>query len=320
MRVKFLSILIILLIVSGCEKSEKKAPHEKPLPDVAVYSVVDRAVIPLGDVAQFTITVNSDPKISVNIPDLSKKFAGLRIVDYEPDKETVEHQRKIKKKWYRLKADTVGSYLLPEIEFSYVLPTGEAKKVKTPRIFLEVTSENEDNEKKEENDIRDIKPLYLIPYDWKGVIFAVIFIVLFCFCFLIWKWRKAKKEIPSPPLPPHEVALAKINALKIRWEANEIPFKQLHYELSEVVRAYLSGRFGMSAIEMTLEEIRHALKSLSDLPDFEKPRLLDLLGQTDRVKFTDYIPSEEVSVAIIASALSFVEATEQVATMGDQGA
>jgi len=320
MRAKSLPILIMLLIVSGCEKAEKRAPHEKPLPDVAVYSVVDRAVIPLGDVAQFTITVNSDPKINVNIPDLSKKFSGLRIVDYEPDKETVEHQRKIKRKWYRLKADAVGSYLLPEIAFSYVLPTGEAKKVKTPRIFLEVTSGKEESGEREGNDIRDIKPLYLIPYDWKGVIFTVIFIGLACLCFLIWKWRKAKKEITPPPLPPHEAALAKINALKMKWEAKEIPFKKLHYELSEVVRAYLSGRFGIRAIEMTLEEIRHDLKSLSDLTDFEKPRLLDLLGQTDRVKFTDYIPSEEASAALIASALSFVEATKQVETMGDQGA
>ena len=120
-----------------------------------------------------------------------------------------------------------------------------------------------------------------------------------------------------PIIPPHEIALARINALKAQWEKREIGFKAMHYALSEAVRAYLEGRYGLRATDMTLEEIRREMNAVAGLGVSEKPILSELLGQTDRVKFTDYIPSESQSDTLIGLALSFVETTrpkEGVAT------
>jgi hypothetical protein len=315
--------ILILLLVFACQKFEQKLPNEKPLPDVMVDSAVDRAVVTLDDVVQFTITVNADPRIDIDIPEVAKKFSGLRVIDYETDREREENGRKIKRKRYKLKADETGSYLLPAVELSYQThqgkppqggtpqgaPQGDKKTVKTSPIFLEVRTP--ESLKAGGEDIRDIKPLFIIPYDWRWVIYSVATFFLLGMGLVIWKWVRARRSrpIPLPMIPPDEIALARINALKIQWERREIGFKAMHYGLSEAVRAYLEGRYGLCATDMTLEEIRREMNAVSGLGVSEKPILSELLGQTDRVKFTDYIPSESQSDTLIGLALSFVEAT-----------
>ncbi len=275
-----------------------------------IDSAVDRAVITPDDVVQFTITVNADPTIDIDIPEVAKKFSGLRVIDYETDLDREENGRTIKRKRYKLKTDETGSYLLPEIELFYRTPQGEKKTIKTSPIFLEVKTP-ESLKAGEAEDIRDIKPLFIIPYDWRWVIYSVATLLLWGIGFLIWKWIRVRRSqpIPLPVIPPHEIALTRINALKIQWEKREIGFKVMHYELSEAVRAYLEGRYGLRATDMTLEEIRREINTVADLGSSEKPILSELLGQTDRVKFTDYMPSESQSDTLICLALSFVEVT-----------
>lgn len=306
-RTPFLFFILMLLLIFGCQKSEKKQINETPLPDLIVNSTVDRAVITPADVARFTITVNSNPNINIAIPDLAKQFSGFRVIDYGTDQEKEAHLRKIKTVWYKLQADAVGSYLLPTVAVSYVTIKGEKKTIKSPRIFLEVITP--ESLKEEKDDIRDIKPLYIIPYDFRTVIYAIAAILLLAISILIWRWLRCRqnKKIPVPPVPPDEIARTRINALKIQWERKEISLKELHYGLSEAIRAYVEARYGIAATDMTLEEIRKKLASLPHLGVSVKSVLSELLGKTDRVKFTDYIPSELEIESLIALALSFVE-------------
>ena len=264
-------ILTLLLVFGGatparCQKAEKKPVNETPRPDLTVNSTVDRAVITPSDLVRFTITVNSNPNINVTIPDLAKQFSGFRVIDYGTDQEKNADQRKIKTVWYKLQADAVGSYLLPAIKLSYVTVKGEKKTVETTRIFLEViTPESEKEEKKD--DIRDIKWLYIIPFNWREIIYTIAAILLLGISVLIWRWQKGRrnKKWVVPTVPPDEIARMQINTLKIQWERKEISVKELHYGLSEAIRAYVEARYGIAATDMTLEEIRHKLTSLGNL-------------------------------------------------------
>jgi hypothetical protein len=161
----------------------------------------------------------------------------------------------------------------------------------------------------EENDIRDIKSLYLIPKDFRWLIYSVSAVLLCWIGRMIWKWKKKKEAMPVPAVPPHEIALARLHALRMQWEKRAILFKALHYELSETVRAYLEGQYKLRATDMTFDEIRQRLKIVAGLGIAEKSILLNFLGQTDRVKFTDFTPSDSETNSLIVLALSFVEQT-----------
>jgi hypothetical protein len=301
-------VVLILLLICSCQKVERQPAHEKPLPFVVANSSVNRAVITPEDVVQFTITVNSDSKMNVLIPEVDKKFSGLRVIDYETNQEKTRDHRIIKKAVYKLKADLIGSYLLPEVVIPYTTSTGEKQTVKVAPIFLEVKTP-ESLQAEEENDIRDIKALYLIPKDFIWLIYSAGAVFLFGMGLMIWKWKKKKNTISLPAVPPEEIALARLHALRMKWEAREILFKALHYELSETIRVYLEGQYRFRATDMTFDEIRQKLKTMTDIGIAEKSILLNFLGQTDRVKFTVFAPSDSETNSLIILALSFIEQT-----------
>ena len=111
-------------------------------------------------------------------------------------------------------------------------------------------------------DIRDIKGLFAL-YGWyqPWILFALLAVVLLALA--VWRWRGRKKRAsgpeirPSaPPRPAHLIALERLEKLRAALDGSPKPF---HFELSEALRFYVEGRYGIPATDRTSEELQSAL-------------------------------------------------------------
>lgn len=151
--------------------------------------------------------------------------------------------------------------------------------------------------------------------DYLGWIIGVISLLLAygIYRYILHK-KKAKmsQEVIEVPviIPPHEIALQKLYALKKSklWEKDEV--KEYHVQLTFILREYLEHRFGIPALESTSHEI---LRDIRSLPLQEHVATIDeILNIADWVKFAKGIPEENVNARALDHAIDLVETTKPI--------
>ena len=121
---------------------------------------------------------------------------------------------------------------------------------------------------------------------------------------------------PTPPPPPHIVAIEALEKLRDEklWQNNK---HKLYYSgLSDILRTYLAGRFDVGAMEMTTDEIVDALRGV-DIEQKQKMNLVAVLRDADLVKFAKAMPEAEENEAAYNKAYYFVEETKPVEVVED---
>lgn len=304
--------LLVLASFSACGKGGEKgqavsAPSRDP---VEITSGVDRAVATTGDIVNYTLTLNRAPEVQAQIPEVGPRITGFRIVDmgYNPEKRV--EGRMVSSRWYKLRADLVGSYILPDVEINYQGGDTPKKAVAAP-VYVEVASVL--GPAGEAKDIRDLKPI--IPYPgrpfwfWAAVIGGPILLLLLCW----YAWRRRKqRERAVPERPAWELAreeLQRLTELKL-LEAGEV--KSFFFHLSEIFRRYLERRFSFPALEATQEEIHGYLKSMEWIDEELKKSAEDFLNGSDLVKYAKYIPPAEEIEIRLGQVEEFIEKTVPV--------
>ncbi|MEM7481360.1 MAG: hypothetical protein AAF481_09315 [Acidobacteriota bacterium] len=322
-KLALLSALVGLLI-GGCGRQPvgDAAPQDPP-PPVEASTSVDRAVATTGDLLMYTLVVEHDPEIEVEIPEAGSEIAGFRIIELGREDsrgDPVESNGRITEtRWYQLRADLVGSYVLPSVTVSWQRrDSDETGRVETSEIFVEVESVLPADG--EATDIRGLKPLRRIesgpPWEWiaAGAGGALLLTIL-----AFWWWYRRREETPEPAIPPHEVAFAALDELRGADFSDPEAVRRFAFRISEVMRTYVEGRFGLNATDLTTEEILPRLSDHRELttsaagdPDAARPpgaQLATFLRATDRVKFAGHSPTEPEIQTIYEDALSFVERT-----------
>ncbi len=321
--------LAVSLVACGAPSAPEPEAAAEPRPPVETRSRVDRAVATTGDVITYSVTVDYDPAYEVEIPEPGAEIAGFRIIDVGREEPRDVRGRRIEERWYKLRADLVGSYVLPPVTVTYreagapdgpaegVAEAGaaeageaEAQTVETSEIFIEVESVLPADG--EVTDIRELKPLRKIerpaPWWWyAGGGGAVAVLALAAFLL----WRRRREPAAVPPRPAHEIAFEALERLRHTDFDDLEAMRRFHFEISEVVRAYVEGRFGLNATDLTTEEIFDHLGELAELDGESNRRLRLFLIATDRVKFAAHEPPEEEIGETYEGALSFVEATRE---------
>jgi hypothetical protein len=184
------------------------------------------------------------------------------------------------------------------------------KTLSTSEIFLEVKSVlPKDGEAK---DIRDLKPL-IVPkkplWPWFAGAGAVVLIAVGVGGY-VW-YRRRRRAIVVPPPPPHEVAYAALDALRNTDFADPEAVRQYFYSLSEILRAYIEGRFTLNATDLTTEEILPRLVDLPLLSTDQRGKLKEFLFTTDLVKYAQHEPQKAEIETAYDRALTFVETTAE---------
>ncbi len=119
--------------------------------------------------------------------------------------------------------------------------------------------------------------------------------------------RQALKPAEKP-LPPYEKAMQELDLLKQRQLCEKGQEKTYYTELTEILRQYLEGRFGINAMEMTTPQIKRAVRAT--VPADAAPGLMnEVLEMADYVKFAKMRPLPEDNVRAFNHAMTFVENT-----------
>jgi hypothetical protein len=292
---------------------------------VETRATVDRAIATTGDIINYRVTVNYDAGYDVEIPEPGAEIAGFRIIDVGREEPRPLRDGRIEEeRWYQLRADLIGSYVLPPVTVSY-RERSEAKRepesddstvpldsdlesVKTSAIFVEVESVLPTDGQAE--DIRDLKPLRRIqprwPWPWIGVAIAGVLALLGAALYFL---RRARRGLEEPATPPHERAFELLRALRETDFEDPEAVRRFYFSISEAIREYVEGRYGLNATDLTTEEIVSALPTLEKLGGEERGSLRLFLVDTDQVKFADHEPSQPEIEETYERALDFVETT-----------
>lgn len=154
----------------------------------------------------------------------------------------------------------------------------------------------------------DYLPDFLADYG----IWIILVIVLLIAAFLIYRHLTRNKSVEKEKIiiiPPYEMAVQELEALRSDKLCEQGLEREFYTRLTDILRQYLQGRFGINAMEMTSTQIRHRLH------DNEKTRMskrnMDLVLETaDFVKFAKVRPLPEDNNRAFNSALQFVEDTK----------
>ncbi len=171
-------------------------------------------------------------------------------------------------------------------------------------------------------DIKDIKANAEEAFSIKEIMPIMIWVLIgiaFCFaCYFGYKfWKKYRssnlKDIfIKPKLPAHIIALNSLEDLRLKRLIENGRVKEYYSEISEIIREYLFGRFSISAIEMTTDEILSEVENVKDISN-DSISLLDyILKNSDLVKFAKFIPDSYVSDKCMKNSLEFVNQTKPI--------
>lgn len=123
--------------------------------------------------------------------------------------------------------------------------------------------------------------------------------------------RKKNPFAPAPakPVPPYERAVSELNLLRNEKLCENGQEKEYYTRLTDILRTYLNGRFGVNAMEMTSTQIREVVDSREETR-LSKENMERVLEIADFVKFAKVRPLPDDNVRAFNSAMQFVEDTK----------
>lgn len=285
---------------------------------------LDSAKMLMGTVNTLRLQVVQDKGMSGEFP----QFAGMRERGYATLlNDTIELGANIKADTTEIGSERLqidyqvpvqvfdsGYYRLPEFIYVAGRDTARSKQLVLTVTPVKVTADDEISPltppaDPENPSIFDSLPDWL--YYWWWLIFVVAALVAGGW----WLWKRYKKEgtiMPvKPELPPHVVALQRLERLKNRklWQSGQE--KEFYTLLTDILRTYLDKRFGIKAMEMTTGQIMEKLAEDSSMRD-SRQMMRQVLDMADFVKFAMMRPLPDDNVRAFDNAVSFVEATKPV--------
>lgn len=304
--------LLSLLLVFSSLKSQQ----------IRVNAVLDSSKIRIGEQTKLdvylTYDANAQTNLKVEWPSFEDTITGkVEIVSRTaidstiPDKNNPsiiqQHQQFI------VTAFDSGYFAIPP--FKFIVNGDTVNPVLTETLFLEVNTVPTDTT---DATIKDIKPPFEEPFDWKWYLpmvywGAAAILLVALIVFIILKLTKKKPELVverKPDVPPHILALEQLEKVKAEAIWKDGKTKEYYSAISDSVRLYIEGRFGIQALELTTDEIVRAFKS-QVVDAASKEKLQQMLVLSDFVKFAKVIPIEQEHALALQSAFDFVNGTKR---------
>ena len=297
---------------SGVKPSKRVIPANAP----KISGTVEPDSIGIGDRFLFTIEVERDLMQEVYFPDFKQSVEHYEMIEDRPVDTLSREGRRLKlRKSYLMAAFQEGIHkVLPEVMYldKNIIDTlrgDDTLRLMVTTFEIDSTSHT----------IFDIKPQRTLKFKFGEisgyVTWTIIAIIILVLLFLIAKrilahYGKSFSDIfkPAPPLPPHEIALRDLKKLHSERLWQEGNHKLYYSGLTDILRAYIAGQFGVGALEMTSDEIIEAMRGV-EIPQKQKMDLTELLRDADLVKFAKAMPEAEANEAAYTMALNFVEQT-----------
>lgn len=288
---RFLAICCAVVLSTSVTFAEEAEQSHVP-PTMTASFVPDS--VGIGDHATLTIEVDQDAMQIVAFPDMEFKEGDPFEMVSAPTLDTISTEgRRVKlRREYVLRSFDAGKYNLGRASILYAdknvtdtLYAPDSLRIFVGTFVIDSTS----------HAIFDIKPVREMPFKFKEIsgyalwgAIALIILILIALVVLKIMAHYGRSVFglfkPAPPVPPHVAAIKALESLREQhlWQSGE--YKGYYSKLTDILRTYISGRYGVAAMEMTSAEIIAASKEL-ELPKRCEMELQELLRDADLVKF-----------------------------------
>ncbi len=151
--------------------------------------------------------------------------------------------------------------------------------------------------------------------EWKEakiatIILAIALVLGLVFGLLFRQWKNRPRPVPPPPppRPAWEIALEKLHDVRHAGLLDTERAGEFCDRVSDALREYVGKTLGFDGLERTTDEIAQEL-ARSAIPDVEKSKVLDVLRESDLVKFAKFVPDPAACVAMLDTAEAHVRRT-----------
>lgn len=216
---------------------------------------------------------------------------------------------------------TPGDYTLPAIAFVSGNDTIFSNKPTLTVTPVDVSHLDTINPNYEFNDVLEIDAKW---YDsmpdvvtdvaakyWWWILLAIIIIGGGIVAYLIYSKRIKVPFLTKKIEPPYEKAIRELLSLKDEhvWERGLD--KEYYTRLTDTLRQYMHGRYGINAMEMTTPQLLEAIRS-NEMTDPYFEEIKSVLEVSDFVKFAKIQPSPEENILAFDRVYDFVVSTKPV--------
>lgn len=288
--------------------------------EVRLRASIDSSSVRIGDWIRLRVTAESSPAVVSMSPVLTDSLGQFEVLRVHGSPAQVDEQSRRQTWNIRLTSFEAVEGVVPPVLFGYTLQ-GDS----TPRFAstLPVPISVKGVEIDPKGDIKDVKPPLTPPWAFEDLLpYGILTLILAAVAAGYFYYRRRKKRVKEPErfvsqIPPHEQALYALHALEDRrlWQQGKV--KEYYSEVTEIIRKFFEGRFGIIALEMTSDEILRQMKSFPEAQsNWKEMNTFFLIA--DLVKFAKYeaTPAEHENelgwaYAIVRSMIPKVPEQEQ---------
>ncbi len=281
-----------------------KAPSDRPL------TVGDRITLRL----EVTHPLNSQ----VTLPQLDHgEWGSLEVLDQSrPDTTDNNDGTATTGQDIVVTAFQPGQFQTPPLVVTHQQADGSTEELSAPVIQLTITSVLTDD-----TNLRDLKPQANLPLPplWPWLVAALLLGMLALSLLAgvgLWLYDRYRRRprpqaLPAPIIdtrPPEVIAYAELD----RIEALNLPAQhqiKQHYSLVDLcLRRYIEGRYQIPALEQTRSELQSSFRRSAVLAE-HAAEFMDILGESDLVKFARYVPHADNVHGLVSRARALVRIT-----------
>lgn len=275
--------------------------------NVTLNASIDSTTVIQGSKAMLTLEIlkGNDSGILIDAPESGKDYFGVEISDLTID--TVDHGngRYELDYNYTIQAFDPGTISLPPFKYAIGADTIESSSVTLKVLEVDLDSLTDINPMEKVVSVSS-KWYDFIP-DWWIWVFVGLAIIAVAMCgILLFRRKKSIASKPIKATPPYDLAVMRLNDLQAKKLPQSGRDKEYYTELTEILRQYLDGRFGINAMEMSSTQIIATLRHNKETkPGSELMK--QILEIADFVKFAKVRPMPDDNVKAFNSAVKFVE-------------
>jgi hypothetical protein len=301
---KSIRILTLLLIGLACAKPATA--------QTVVRATIDSTVLMIGEQTLIHLEITTDKGRQITLPPLSESLVdGVLLLEAgKPDTIPSDNNRVTIKQHLLITSFDSALYVIPPFRV-----VDEQDTLLSEPLALKVLTIPDADPAKGITDIKPVLKADFLLSDYYIYVYAVL-IGLLLICIVMYIIQKRKKKQPlftfkkeDPKLPPHVEAIKQLDRIKAEKLWQQGKNKKYYSDITDVLRKYIFDRFGVSAMEMTSDEILNEIYRLNDAHSVHKT-LKQILEPADLVKFAKYIPLPNDNELCLMNAYLFVNQTK----------
>lgn len=312
---RFTSLLLIPLLLLGCEQRDEQ-------PDSTIVNVTRGPVdiqftlspkdAQAGEPLLLTAQARTKPATRIKTPLINIAEDGMlgamQVLDVGITEDIpTEDGGRLWTQIIRLDCFDAGQHEVPAMEVQFEDQRSSTPlngRIEIPAIPLTITSTID-----VDGNAADIEGWRALPSGpwWPWLIVAGLII---CVIGAGGFWIITRQMASGPPPTPAEIARAALASLRNRGDLDRGDIETFYVTLSDIIRQYVEGRWGLRAPQKTTSEFLHDAEHDQRLGDDRRQQLKSLLKTADLVKFARHQPSADQGRNAIDQAENFVDDSE----------